>query len=168
MTRIDTRRMTHRHEGPLVVFHIGMTINKWHRPDLWWPTFAAMPGMLAELSKDPDSGLLGYRLLFGRGGPTLIQYWASTDKLYAYASAPGARHRPAWAAFNRRARKARGAVGIFHETYVVERAETVYVSTPVMGLAAATEPVPVGARSDQARQRLADGATAAPVGGRAA
>jgi hypothetical protein len=163
MARIDTRRMTHRHEGPLVVFHIGMTINKLHRPDLWWPTFAAMPGMLAELSKDPESGLLGYRLLFGRGGPTVIQYWESTDKLYAYASAPDARHRPAWAAYNRRARKAKGAVGIFHETYVVDRAESIYVSTPVMGLAAATATVPIGSRSDRARQRLVDGATAAPV-----
>lgn len=161
MARIDARRMTHRHEGTLVVFHIGMTINKWYRPDLWWPVFAAMPGMLAELSKDPDSGLLGSRLMFGRGGPALIQYWDSTDKLYAYASDPTARHRPAWAAYNQRARRAEGAVGIWHETYAVQRAETMYVSTPRMGLAAATESVPVGARADRARARLADGGTSA-------
>jgi hypothetical protein len=159
MARIDTRRMTHRREAPLVVFHIGMTINKWHRPDLWWPVLSAMPGMLAELAKDPESGLLGSRLLVGRRGPTLIQYWSSTDKLYAYASAPEARHRPAWAAYNRRTRRANGAVGVFHETYVVERAESVYVSTPVMGLAAATEAVPVGPRGDRAAQRLGDGRT---------
>ena len=159
MARIDTRRMTHRHEGSLVVFHIGMTINTWHRPDRWWPVFAAMPGMLAELAKDPESGLLGYRLLVGRGGPTLIQYWESTYTLYAYAGDPDARHRPAWAAYNRRARRANGAVGVFHETYVVERAETMYVSTPVMGLARATESVPVGPRGDRATQRLGDGRT---------
>lgn len=164
MARIDTRRMTHRHEGSLVVFHIGMTINRWYRPDRWWPVFAAMPGMLAELSKDPESGLLGYRLLFGRGGPTVIQYWESTEKLYAYASAPDAKHRPAWAAYNRRARKATGAVGIFHETYAIERAESIYVSTPVMGLAAATESVPVGPRSDRAGQRLNAGGTGARPG----
>lgn len=160
MARIDPRRMTHRHEGSLVVFHIGMTINKWYRPRTWWPTFTAMPGMLAELAKDPDSGLLGYRLLLGRGGPTVIQYWESTDKLYAYAGDPAARHRPAWAEFNRRARTADGAVGIWHETYVVDRAESIYVGTPRMGLAEATESVPVGARSDRARARLAGGATA--------
>ncbi len=163
MTRIDTRRMTHYHDGPLVVFVIGMTINRWFRPGMWWPVFAAMPGMLAELAKAPDSGLLGYRLLFGRGGPTLIQYWESTDKLYAYASDPSAKHRPAWAAFNRRARTAAGAVGIFHETYVVDRAESMYVATPVMGLAAATESVPVGRHGDRARQRLAAGATPEPA-----
>lgn len=159
MARIQPGRMTHRHEGSLVVFHIGMTVNKWYRPDLWWPVFAAMPGMLAELSRDPDSGLLGYRLLFGRRGPTLIQYWESTDKLYAYASAPNALHRPAWSAYNRRARRANGAVGVFHETYAVDRAETVYVSTPPMGLAKATESVPVGRHGDRAAQRLDVGGT---------
>ncbi len=161
MGRVDIRRMTHRHEGSLVVFHIGMTINRWYRPDLWWPTFAAMPAMVAELAKDPDSGMLGYRLLIGRQGPMLIQYWESTDKLYAYASRPDAHHRPQWAAFNRRARRANGAVGVWHETYQVDRAESVYVSTPVMGLAAATESVPVGARADRAQERLAGGTTRA-------
>jgi hypothetical protein len=163
MSRIQPGRMTHQHEGSLVVFNIGMTINRWYRPDLWWPVFAAMPGMLAELAKNPESGLLGYRLLFGRRGPTVIQYWESSDKLYAYASAPDARHRPAWAAYNRRARKAKGAVGVFHETYEIRRAETVYVSTPLMGLAKATESVPVGPRSDRASRRLAGGTTGTPT-----
>lgn len=168
MARIDTRRMTHRHEGPLVVFHIGMTINRWTRPRQWWPVLAAMPPMLRELSADPESGLLGYRQLIGRGGPLIIQYWDSTEKLYAYASDPAARHRPAWTAFNRRARAADGSVGIWHETYLVERAESIYVGTPTMGLAAATTAVPVGRRIDRAVTRLDAGRTAAsgpaPVG----
>ena len=58
MTRVVDGRMTHRHEGELVVFHIGMQINKWWRPDLWLPVFSAMPRMLRELSIDKDSGLL--------------------------------------------------------------------------------------------------------------
>ena len=53
--------LTHEHDGPLVVFLIGMRINRWWRPDLWLPVFAVMPTMLAELSRDPGSGLLGYR-----------------------------------------------------------------------------------------------------------
>ena len=79
-------RMTHDYQGELVVFLIGMRINKPWRPDLWLPVFRAMPAMLAELSTDQDSGLLGYRLVIGSGGPTVIQYWSSLDKLYAYAS----------------------------------------------------------------------------------
>lgn len=153
MAHIFPQRMTHRHEGPLVVFLIGMRINRPWRPDLWLPAFTAMPRMLAELSADPDSGLLGYRLTLGAGGPLVIQYWKGTDELYAYASQANAAHRPAWAAFNRAARKVPGAVGIWHETYVVDRAESMYVGMPAVGLAKATSSQPVTADS-RARDRL--------------
>ena len=65
MSRIIPGRSTHRYDGELVVFHIGMQINRWWRPDLWLPAFFAMPRMLKELSRDTDSGFLGYELLFG-------------------------------------------------------------------------------------------------------
>jgi hypothetical protein len=154
MTTVIPGRMTHDHDGDLVVFLIGMRINRPWRLDLWLPVFFAMPAMLAELSKDKDSGLLGYRLTFGAGGPLLVQYWNSHEKLYHYASDRNGAHRPAWAAFNRRVRKAPGAVGIWHETYVVERAETIYAGMPVSGLAAATSAVPVARRGETAAERL--------------
>ena len=159
MTRVTPGRMTHRHDGELVVFHIGMQINRWWRPDLWMPVFGAMPKMLRELSVDPTSGLLGFQLLLGSGGPYVVQYWSSADKLYAYASASSQEHRPAWARFNAAARKAPGTVGIWHETFIVERAESVYVSTKPMGLPKATERVPVTARHDRAQARMNDGRT---------
>ncbi|GAB3597977.1 DUF4188 domain-containing protein [Microbacterium tumbae] len=160
MPKVITGRMTHHHDGELVVFHIGMQINRWWRPDLWLPAFLAMPRMLRELSVDTGSGLLGYELLFGGGGPYVVQYWSSTEKLYAYASAPDQEHRPAWTAFNKAARKAPGAVGVWHETFLVERAESIYVSTKRMGLAKATAHVEVGRRHDRASARMVDGATA--------
>ena len=163
MTKVMTGRMTHRYDGELVVFHIGMQINKPWRPDLWLPVFGAMPRMLRELSMDADSGLLGYSLLMGRGGPYVVQYWSSAEKLNAYASDPSAEHRPAWTGFNKAARKAPGAVGIWHETFIVERAETIYGSTRPMGLAGATEVVPVERRHDRAQARLADGRTSVAV-----
>lgn len=155
MAEVQQGRMTHTHDGQLVVFLIGMTINQWWRPDRWIPVFWAMPGMLAELSSDPDSGLLGYRTSLSLRGPWLVQYWSSLDKLYAYASNPAARHRPAWSAFNRRARRSRATVGIWHETFVVDRAESIYVGTNPMGLAKATSLVPVTKRLDRARDRVA-------------
>jgi hypothetical protein len=164
MPQINPGRTTHRHSGELVVFLIGMRINRPWRPDLWLPAFGAMPKMLAELSRDRDSGLLGYRLTVGAGGPLVVQYWDSHDKLYAYASAADAEHRPAWTAFNRRARKVPGAVGIWHETFVVDRAESIYAGMPPSGLAAATESVPVTRRSDRAIQRLTSGAGEADAG----
>jgi hypothetical protein len=147
--------MTHDHDGELVVFLIGMRINRLWRPDLWLPPFRAMPAMLRELYGDPDSGLLGHTMTFGANGPLLVQYWSSPDKLYAYASNPKAAHRPAWAAFNRQVRKAPGAVGIWHETFLVDRAETLYAGMPAFGLAAATASVPVARRGNTALERLA-------------
>ena len=92
MVPIIPGRMTHEHDGELVVFLIGMRVNRPWRPDLWLPVVAAMPRMLTELSRDPGSGLLGHRVLVGAGGPTVVQYWSSLDKLYAYASQPDADH----------------------------------------------------------------------------
>ena len=160
MARTIPTRTTHSYDGELVVFLIGMRFNQPWRVGSWLPVFLAMPRMLTELSKDSASGLLGFRLTIGAGGPVVVQYWNSQEKLYAYASAPTSEHRPAWTAFNTRARKAAGAVGIWHETYQVDRAETMYVGMPAFGLAAATAAVPVGTRADRAVDRMAVGRTA--------
>lgn len=157
MPRSTPGRYTHQYDGELVVFLIGMTVNRLRRPDLWMPVFRVMPAMLRELSTDPDSGMLGYRVALEGRSPTVIQYWSSLEKLYAYAT--GTQHRPAWATFNRLVRRAPGVVGVWHETYTVTSAESIYSETPLMGLAAATERVPVGARGDGARQRLVAGRT---------
>lgn len=155
MSRVRSGRMTHDYGRDLVVFLIGMTINRPWRPDQWLPVFLEMPKMLAELSKDPESGLLGYRLVFDPRGPWLVQYWDSLDKLYDYASEPTAAHRPAWRRFNRRARSAGDAVGIWHETFQVARAESIYVNAPIQGLAKATGSRPVTGRLHSARSRIA-------------
>jgi len=158
MAAINTGRRTHQYaigeDGELIVFLIGMTINFWWRPDRWLPVFGAMPKMLRELMQDKDSGLLGYRLVVDLRGPWLVQYWSSLDKLYDYASKPDAAHRPAWAAYNRNARKAGGAVGVWHETFHVDHAESISVNTWLQGLAKATGSQPVTGRLNSARQRI--------------
>jgi fumigallin biosynthesis monooxygenase-like protein len=156
MTIVRGRR-THDHLAAgenLVVFNIGMTFNRPWRIDLWLPTLLAMPRMLAELSRETERGLVGYELLFGVRGPWIVQYWRDVDSLYAYASAPEATHRPAWAAFNRRAKRAGGAVGIWHETFPVRGAETMYVDMPALGLGKAVGTVAVTGRLEHARDRL--------------
>lgn len=135
--------MTHRHDGEIVIFLIGMTINKPWRPDLWWPVFRAMPKMLRELAQAEDSGLLGFRVTFEGPRPTLIQYWDSVDKLYDYATERDGEHWPAWRTFNQRLARAGHAAGIWHETYVARQVETIYSNTPEMGLAKFTERVPL-------------------------
>lgn len=164
MKSIASGRVTHQYDAELVVFHIGMTFNRWWRPDLWIPVLLVMRPMLRELSEDPNSGLLGYELLFNDKGPYVVQYWSSVDKLYDYASAGSLNHRPAWTRFNTMAKKNPGAVGIWHETFIVERAESMYVGTPAMGLPGATTMLPVEKRHHRARARMADGATRLPEG----
>jgi hypothetical protein len=150
-------RTTAESQDGVTVFLIGMRINSFRAVRSWWPTFRAMPRMLRELSTEQDSGLLGYQLLLG--GPRLlyvVEYWESTEKLLAYASATDKEHRPAWAAFNRRMRDGKGKVGFWHETYRVPAGayESVYVNMPAFGLGAATGVVPVGRRGDRAADRL--------------
>ncbi len=149
-------RWTHQHDGGLSVFLIGMTINKPWRPDQWVPVLQAMGPMLTELHRNREWGFRGYRMSLSLRGPVLVQYWDSTEQVYAYASAAPAHHRPAWSAFNRRARSAAGAVGIWHETFTVAPGahESISVDAPLAGLAAATAAVPVGERTHSARQRM--------------
>ncbi|MGQ7295447.1 DUF4188 domain-containing protein [Quadrisphaera sp. KR29] len=156
-------RWTHEHEGGLAVFLIGMTINQPWRPDRWLPVLRAMPPMLEELERNPEWGYLGHRGGVTARGPLLVQYWESAEKVYEYASASSAQHRPAWTAFNRRARSADGAVGIWHETYTVEpgAAESICVDSPPAGIFAATRAVPVVGATHSARQRMGRGRPAA-------
>ena len=152
MARIARGRWTHTHEGDLTVFLIGMRINRPWRPDAWLPVFLAMPRMLRELATDPASGFLGHRLAMGPDGPLVVQYWRRPEDLYRYATDTGAGHRPAWTAFNRRARRVPGAVGIWHETYRVRAGEyeTIYTDLPRIGLALAGSHGPLGSTSTAA------------------
>lgn len=156
---------THAHDDAIVVFHIGMTFRKWHRPDLWMPVFLAMPRMLAELERnkaaaargeEEDLGFLGATTLLGAKGPWVVQWWRSTEQLYAYARRAESEHLPAWRAFNAAARRSPGAVGIWHETYAVPagQIETIYGNGATIGLGRVTGTVPVMRRGRQARERL--------------
>ncbi len=156
-TELIPGRTTADAEQEVVVFMIGMRINSFRALRSWLPTMAAMPKMLAELAKDRGSGLLGFRTRVELPrGIEVVQYWESQEKLLAYAAAQDKQHRPAWSAFNRRAREGRGKVGIWHETYVVPAGsyETIYVDMPAFGLAEATGSVEVGRRGETAAQRL--------------
>ena len=153
---INQGRFTAAHDGDVVVFLIGMRVNKPWKVRQWWPVFKAMPPMLAELSKDPDSGLLGFRGFFGPRTATLLQYWESMDKLEAFAGDPARGHRPAWLAYFRDS-FASGAVGIWHETYIVPAGshESIYGNMPTVGLGAVDGVVPVGRRGETAAERMA-------------
>lgn len=151
-------QFTARIEGDFVLFLIGMRINKPWKLRCWWPVFTAMPRMVRELERaGPQSGFLGTTPV--RLG-VIAQYWRSFEQLEAYARSRDQLHWPAWVAFNKRMRGARGDVGIWHETYRVRAGdyECIYSGMPPHGLAAAAELVPLRqARVGEsaARDRLA-------------
>lgn len=140
----------------VVVFLIGMRVNRWRRVRSWWPVFAAMPRMLAEL-KQADAGLLNAHTLWSGRTFVVVQYWRSAEELGAYARNPSLQHAPAWGAFNKSVAST-GDVGIFHETYVVprERIESLYANIAPLGLAKAHGSVPRSerGRATQAHRRL--------------
>ena len=154
MTVID-KRVTAEIEGDFVVFLIGMRINRLWKPWKWAPTLVAMPRMIRELERSPDSGFLGARpMLAGPRSPVVVQYWRSFDHLEAYARSRDATHWPAWVAFNKRVGSS-GDVGIWHETYLVPggRYESVYNNMPPTGLGAVTRRVPAAGRKAAAASR---------------
>lgn len=155
MAQICPGRYTAESDEPFVVFLIGMRINSFFALRSWTRVAAAMPPMIAELKRNPALGLLHTEFFFYWRGVATVQYWRSFEHLHAYARARDAAHLPAWTEFNRRIGN-NGAVGIWHETYKVERGgyESVYVNMPRFGLGAAARHVSVTARMQSARLRM--------------
>jgi hypothetical protein len=158
-------RLTHAYDGPLALFLIGLRIHKPWRFGLVGAAVSAMPRMIAELEKNKAAagrgeeeslGYLGSRYTVHLSGVTTIQWWRSTEDIYAYANAGQREHRPAWVEFYRLAKANPDALTIWHETYQVPPggAESVYVGPRPFGLADVAGSVPVGRRGETARQRL--------------
>jgi hypothetical protein len=153
-------------DGDFVVFLIGMRINKPWKVHRWLPVFTAMPKMVRELERHPESGFLGATRGLLAGGPALVQYWRSFEDLERFARDPGARHLPAWRAFNKHVRGS-GDVGIWHETYRVRAGEyeAIYGNMPRVGLANVADHRPLRSSSTAAQRIGARPDDEAPVVG---
>jgi hypothetical protein len=163
VAKIFAGRFAAKIDGPFVVFLIGMRVNRLWALSEWVPVARAMPGMLAELMANKESGFLHAETVVTWRGVTTIQYWRSFEHLHAYAHARDAQHLPAWAAFNRAVGN-NGSVGVWHETYQVAAGayECVYVNMPRWGAAAAGEQVAAVGRMKDAKGRMG-GETGADV-----
>ena len=138
MMTLQNQRMMSAAEGDVVVFLIGMRVNRWWKPWQWLRTGLSMGRMLRELGAHPELGFLSAEAYFGRT-TLMLSYWKSMDHLLEYAKARTAQHLPAWRAFNRHI-GTNGDVGIWHETYRVHAGdyESVYVNMPAFGLGKAS------------------------------
>ena len=157
MSKTINQRMAGQIEGSFVVFLIGMRINRFWKFHKWLPVATAMPKMLKELSKKPESGFLGFQILGGIP-PVILQYWRSFEHLEAYAKDRSGMHYPAWKAFNMKV-KSNGDVGIWHETYKVQAGEyeCIYNNMPRYGLGKVGELIPAVGKREFAANRISGG-----------
>lgn len=140
------------HEG-IVVFVIGMRINKWRAVHKWLPVMAAMPPVIKELAIHKELGCLSSESFFKLPLTLMVQYWHSEEELNAYSK--GQKHLAAWKTFNQKT-KNNGAVGIYHETYLISpgQSESIYVNMPEFGLAKALGKKDITPANSSARKRL--------------
>lgn len=158
-------RMTSAASDDVVVFLIGMRVNRWWKFWQWLRTAFAMPRILRELHQHPELGFLGAEGWFGRT-TMMVSYWKSMDHLMRYAKMRNAEHLPAWRAFNQHI-GTNGDVGIWHETYRARPGdyESIYVNMPAFGLGKAAGLREAHGHRAGARGRLAgvEPAAAEPV-----
>lgn len=154
------QKVTAERETEFVVFHIGMRINSFWKIHRWLPLLVIAPKMARELVANDESGLLGSRTVLGPGlrNIAFVQYWESFEALREYARDSERLHFPAWQEYYKDGTKDDAAVGIWHETYLVETGgyETVYNNMPPHGLGSCdgTEIVPAEAQRKTAAGRL--------------
>jgi len=85
MKASNERLTSNESEEPVVVFLIGMRVNRWWKIRQWLRTALAMPRMLRELQQHPELGLLGGESWFGRT-TILVSYWKSVDHLFGLST----------------------------------------------------------------------------------
>lgn len=154
------QKVSAERDETFVVFHIGMRINTFWKIHRWLPILLVAPRMVRELVSDPESGLLESRTVLGPGIRNIgfVQYWESFEELRRYARDSDSLHFSAWQDYYEDGTKEDAAVGIWHETYIIDpdEYETVYNNMPPCGLAASdgTNIVPAADQRNTAAGRL--------------
>jgi hypothetical protein len=154
--KLNTGRWAATQDGELVVFLIGMRINRPWKVRQWWPVFTAMPKMIKWLEQHPQAGLLhAEQAITSPLSPMLVQYWRSFEDLERFARSPDAPHLAAWKRFNATVRDS-GDVGIWHETYKIApgASEAIFGNMPATGLGVAGNLTPIGSTASTAAKRI--------------
>lgn len=157
MSRIFPGRYTARSEQPLVLFAIGMRINRAFAIHRWLlPTINTIRLWRHMQWQRPDGYLGGYLYVYWRG-VGMTQYWRDFESLIAFSHDKTQPHVAAWQQLAKLTQKDQ-SFGYWHETYTVApgTSEAIYGSMPRFGLAAATDHAPIGRNTESAQARLRD------------
>ena len=155
MSKVFAGRYTASSDQPIVVFAIGMRINRmfavhrWLRPTIntsrmWWHMQHARP----------DGYLSGYLYVYARG-VGMQQYWSDFESLEAFARSSDQPHLAAWRQLVTQT-KTDATFGYWHETYRIGpgESECIYGSMPRFGMAKATEHQQITRSTESARARI--------------
>jgi len=107
MSQTFPGRYTAQTDKPLVLFLIGMRINKLVEFSKWWPFARAVPAMIKELKARPDSAFLWSQNFIGGRTTLMSQHWRSFDDTLAYAHDKKGTHFPAYGAIQQGGRQFR-------------------------------------------------------------
>lgn len=85
MSVVHHGRFTAQVDQPLVLFLIGMRINRFRAIRKWLPVARETGPMLTTLFQHPEKGLLHVETLLGWRTVVTVQYWRSFDDLERFA-----------------------------------------------------------------------------------
>lgn len=142
-------------QGEVVVFPIGMKINRWWAIHRWFTPMINTIRLWRHVQfVRPDGYLSGYLFFYARG-VGMMQYWRDFESLEEFARDS---ERPHLAAWRQLVSQTSGdqTFGYWHETYVIDAAnsETIYGSMTPFGLGAAVGHASIDRTSENARSRL--------------
>ena len=160
MAKVHPGRYTARVDRPLVVFAIGMRLNRPSAIHRWLRPMMNTVRMWRHVQRRRPARYLGGYLFVYWCGIGMIQYWEDIDHLVAFSHDDTQPHLAAWrqlAALTR----VDHTFGYWHETYRVTpgTSEAIYGSMPIFGLAAASIHEPIRSATESAQQRLASDGT---------
>ncbi len=153
--RIITGRHRADLDGDVVVFAIGMKINRTWAAHRWLrPTVDSVRMWRHVQRSRPDGYLGGYLFVYARG-VGMMQYWRDFETLEAFSADDDRPHVAAWRRLLAQTHNDQ-TFGYWHETYLATAAtsETIYGSMPPFGLSEAVGATPITGRSETARGRL--------------
>ncbi len=156
MAKVHPGRYTARVDRPLVVFAIGMRLNRPHALHRWVRPMMNTVRMWRHVQHRRPAGYLGGYLFVYWCGVGMIQYWEDVDHLVAFSHDDTQPHLAAWRQLAALTRVDQ-TFGSWHETYRVTpgTSEAIYGSMPIFGLAAAAIHEPIRSATESAQQRLA-------------
>lgn len=156
MPQIHLGRHTATHDEPIVVFLIGMRLNRLWAIHKWWkPFWNTMANLRAVQERKSPKGYLSGEILIYWRGLAMIQYWDTFENLEAFSHDPENVHLSAWRHLAKQSKNDH-TFGYWHETYQITpgNSECIYGNMPKFGLGKAGNHASITEKTESAGARI--------------